>query len=108
MSNSPHNYSALALSINEYTHLSHIINPSSQVGPEPIEIPVTGYSIVAEMVCRGKIDFKILGLRAEVIQQTSFQSDSITKAIPPTPNVLFGLPPEEEERVEKKCKHSSH
>lgn len=101
MSNSPNNDSALALRFDVYTHLSHIIDPSSEVGPEPILIPVTGYSIFAEMVCRGKIDFKILGFRAEVIRQTSFQSDGTSIALPPTPNRLSFLPPEEEELVQK-------
>jgi hypothetical protein len=75
MSNSPDNDSGLALRINGYTQLSHVVNPSSQTGPEPMKIPVTGFSIVAEMVCLDKIDYRILGFRAEVIRQTSFQSD---------------------------------
>ena len=104
MSNLPHDDSALGLRINAYSHLSHIINPSSQVGPEPMKIPVTGYSIVAEMVCFGKIDLMILGFRAEVIQQTSFQSDGTMIAMPPTPNRLSFLPPEEEELVQKAMK----
>lgn len=101
MSNSPNNDSALALRINAHTHLSHTINPSSQVGPEPMEIPVTGYSMVAEMTCLGKIDIRILGFRAEVIQQISFQSDGIMIALPPNLNMTSLLPPDEEELVRK-------
>lgn len=100
-SNSPGNESALAVRITPHTHLSHIINPSSQVGPEPLEIPVTGYSMVAEMVCRGDIDFRILGFRAEVIQQTPFQSDGTQVAMPPNPNGISFLPPDEEEIVQR-------
>jgi len=101
MSNPPKNDSALALRINAYSHLTHIINPSSQVGPEPMEIPVTGHSMIAEMVCLGEFDYKIVGFRAEVIRQTSFQSDGTVIAMPPTPHRLSLLPPEEEELARK-------
>jgi hypothetical protein len=66
-----------------------------------MEIPVTGYSMVAEMVCRGNIDFRILGFRAEVMQQTPFQSDVTQIAMPPNPNRVSFLPPDEEEIVRK-------
>lgn len=101
MSNSPNDDSALAMRITPYSHLSHIINPSSQVGPEPIEIPVTGYSMVVEMVCLGKIDCRILGFRAEVIQQTSFQSEGTMIALPPNHNRISFLSPDEEELLQK-------
>lgn len=100
MSNSPNNDSALALRINVRSHLSHIMNPSSEIGPEPKLIPVTGCSMFAEMVCRGNIDFKILGFRAEVIRRTSLQSDGTMLAMPPNPNTLI-LSPDLEEPTRK-------
>jgi hypothetical protein len=101
MSNSSSNESGLLVRINVSSHLAHFINPSSEIGPEPMLIPVTGYSMFAEMVCRGNIDFKILGFRAEVIQQTSFRSDGTMIASLPNPNRLSFLPPEEDELVRK-------
>jgi hypothetical protein len=101
MSNSSSNDSALLVRIDVRSHLARLINPSSEIGPEPMLIPVTGYSMFAEMVCRGNIDFKILGFRAEVIQQTSFQSNGTMMARPPNPNRLSFLSPEEDELVRK-------
>jgi hypothetical protein len=92
MSTSPKNDSALALRINAFARLVHIMNPSSQVGPEPMEIPVTGYSMVAEMVCHGKVDYQIVGFRAEVRQQTSFQSDGIMIKSSPKPYTSIRYP----------------
>lgn len=85
MSSSPNNDSSIALRINAFASLARIINPNSQIGPEPLEIPVTGYLVVAEMVCHGKVDYKILGFRAEVRQQTSFQSDGTMIKSSPKP-----------------------
>jgi hypothetical protein len=96
MSTSPKNDSALALRINAFARLVHIMNPSSQVGPEPMEIPVTGYSMVAEMVCHGKVDYKIVGFRAEVRRQTSFQSDGIMIKSSPKPYASVRYPGLEE------------
>lgn len=101
MSNSSDNDSALALRINTYSHLSHILNPSSQTGPEPMQIPVTGHSLVAEMFGLGKIDLKIVGFKAEVLRQTSFQSDGTLIQVSPQSNGISLLPPEEAAALQK-------
>jgi hypothetical protein len=104
MSNSSNNNSGLALRMNAYAHLAQVINPNSQIGPEPIQIPVTGCSLVAEMFCYGNVDLMILGFKAEIIRQTTLQSDGVMISMPPTPNRLSFLPPEEEELAQKAMK----
>src|SRR5439155_26759206 len=103
MSNSPSNDSGLLMRISVSSHLTHYIDPSSEIGPEPILIPVTGCSMCVEIVCQRNFDFKILGFRAEVIQQTSFQSDGTLLAMPPNPKMprISFLSPEEDELVKK-------
>jgi hypothetical protein len=57
--------------------------------------------MVAEMVCLGRVDCKVLGFRAEVLQQTPFESDATMVATPPSPKRLSLLPPEDEEIVQQ-------
>lgn len=67
--------SSLAQRIQINTRLYHILNPSSQIGPEPMKIPVSGHSMVVDTVCCGNIDLLILGFRVEVTQRSSFEFD---------------------------------
>ncbi|HEX5441566.1 MAG TPA: hypothetical protein VFW76_11830 [Ktedonobacterales bacterium] len=68
---------AFALRIHAYTHISQVISPSSETGPEPTKIPVTGFSIVAEFACPGKDDVAILGFRADISQRTKLEQSGV-------------------------------
>lgn len=69
--------SAFALRIHAYTHISQVIPPSSETGPEPTKIPVSGFSIIVEFACPGKDDVAILGFHAKVSQRTKLESSGV-------------------------------
>jgi hypothetical protein len=69
--------SAFALRINAYTHISQVIPPSSETGPEPTKIPVSGFSVIVESACLGKDDVTILGFRANVSQRTKMEPSGV-------------------------------
>ena len=73
----PSSESAFGLRINAYTHISQVIPPSSETGPEPKKIPVSGFSVIVEFACLGKDDVTILGFRADVSQRTKMEPSGV-------------------------------
>jgi hypothetical protein len=55
----------LAARLSVFAHLSQVLSPSSQVGPEPVYIPATGHCVVIEVIARTP-GMVLGGFRAEV------------------------------------------
>lgn len=64
------------------TQVAHVIHPSSETGPEPVLIPVTGHRIVLDLICIGTAPATDLRIEAEVMGAASFTSDGLPVTVP--------------------------
>lgn len=57
-------------------HLARLIPPSSARGPEAVQVPVSGHSLVLEVQADPAADAEITALRAEVIERLPLDAES--------------------------------
>ncbi|MFQ6144521.1 hypothetical protein ACLMNJ_15810 [Streptomyces seoulensis] len=71
------------------THISVRLLPSSEVGPEPLDIPCSGHNVYVDLMADGTVPVILRALRAEVVSREEFQPDGVVIAPLPGPSVSF-------------------
>ncbi|MGW4271050.1 hypothetical protein ACWEGQ_01450 [Streptomyces seoulensis] len=70
-------------------HISVRLLPSSEVGPEPLDIPCSGHNVYVDLMADGTVPVVLHALRAEVVSREEFRPDGVVIDPPPGPSVSF-------------------
>ncbi|MFJ5157443.1 hypothetical protein ACIQCF_39235 [Streptomyces sp. NPDC088353] len=71
------------------THISVRLLPSSEVGPEPLDIPCSGHNVYVDLMANGMVPVVLRALRAEVVSREEFRPDGVVVAPLPGPSISF-------------------
>jgi len=62
------------------SHVHAILDPSTTIGPEPLNIPLTGYNVYVDLVASGDQDVVLHRLYAEVIRRRPMKPSGVSIA----------------------------
>lgn len=71
------------------SHVAVVLAPSSDIGPEPLHIPVTGYNLFLELAATGQEDVLLHALRAEVLRRSPLGPAGVAMVPQPGPAISF-------------------
>lgn len=71
------------------THISVRLLPSSEVGPEPLDIPCSGCNVYVDLMANGTVPVVLAALRAEVVSREELRPDGVVLAPLPGPAISF-------------------
>lgn len=78
----------LAARVSCRSNVAQVRNPSSDVGPEPVTVPVTGCSVMVELVAPGLDTVAVTGIGAEVTTTTDVDFDGVQVAMARMPDLI--------------------
>lgn len=94
---------ALRVRVSERSQIFRVRNPSSEVGPEPVHIGVTGCSLLVELVACGMDTVVVDGIRAEIISVDEVTLDGVAKTMPRMPDL--NLAPDADDMIRRSVRH---
>ncbi|MEU8232302.1 hypothetical protein AB0C12_22190 [Actinoplanes sp. NPDC048967] len=77
------------------SHITLVRSPSSEVGPAPVHIPVTGHNVFLVLTAGPDRDITLDRLRAQVTGRESLTADGISVALPRQPDLVLSADLEE-------------
>ncbi|MEV6944579.1 hypothetical protein AB0N07_21745 [Streptomyces sp. NPDC051172] len=85
----PEDIVRFAARVQGLTHISVRRMPGTDVGPEPVDTPCSGYNVYVDLNAVGTVDVVLRSLRAEVISREDFKPDGVVLSALPGPAVAF-------------------
>jgi hypothetical protein len=71
------------------SHVTLVRSPSSDVGPAPVHIPVTGHNLFLDLAADTPGDVTLEGLWAQVIGREPLAADGVSLALPRKPDLVL-------------------
>jgi hypothetical protein len=83
---------ALRARVSGSSQILRVRNPSSEVGPEPVHIGVTGCSLLVELVACGMDTVVVEGVRAEIVSVDEVTFDGVAQTMSRMPDLNLAPP----------------
>ncbi|MGW4940439.1 hypothetical protein ACWEOZ_02465 [Actinoplanes sp. NPDC004185] len=77
------------------SHITLVRSPSSEVGPAPVHIPVTGHNVLLDLTAGPDSDITLDRLRARRTGRESLTADGVSLALPRQPDLVLSADLEE-------------
>ncbi|MEW2119229.1 hypothetical protein AB0945_29380 [Streptomyces sp. NPDC005474] len=71
------------------SHVFAVLDPSTTVGPEPLQIPLTGHNVYVDLAATGDDDLVLRGLRAEVLGRSPLKPNGVSVVPQPGPTISY-------------------
>ncbi|GAA3936480.1 hypothetical protein [Actinoplanes auranticolor] len=71
------------------SHITLVRSPSSETGPAPVHIPVTGHNVFLDLTAGPDSDITLDRLRAQVTRRESVTTDGVSPALPRQPDLVL-------------------